>query len=193
VAWVNTRIERLSGRAHSRRRHGVTVIAVIVLALLAPTVSYMRALLSPGYASFAARSVEWIREHGGNGLVDAIETWRYTHDAPPAAGPPADAAFGHSAPSKQPPSLTRLSVRHHRLLGPAAVTPLSALPQIAGEGVWRSIATAPSAGPILFTSWFRPDAAHAPVTVAAAFFPRGTDRFMLVSGTREPVPGLRAR
>jgi len=187
---VNTRLERLTGLRHSRRRHVVTVIAVIVLALLAPTVSYTRALLYPGHAGFAARSVEWIREHGGNGLVDAIETWRYTHDAPPAAGPPADAAFGHSPSSNQLPSPTRLSVRHHRRLGPAAVSPLSTLPPIPGEGIWRSIATAPSAGATLFTSWFRPDAAHAPVTVAAAFFPRGTDRFTLVSGTREPVPGL---
>lgn len=163
---------------------------IIVLALLAPGISYTRALLYPGHASFAARSVEWIREHGGNGLVDAIETWKYTHDAPPAAGAPADAAFGHPQHAVQSPSHTHSPVRHRRLPGPAAVTPLPGLPQLADEGLWRSITTAPSTGPTLYTSWFRPDAAHAPVTVAAALFPRGTDRFTLVSGTREPVPGL---
>lgn len=170
----------------------MTVTAIIVLALLAPTISYARALLYPGHAGFAARSVEWVREHGGNGLVDAIETWRYSHDAPPATGAPADAAFGHSPQDGRPPSSTRSTFRQHRQAGPAAVTPLPVLPRIADEGIWRSIATAPSTRPTLYTSWFRPDPAHAPVTVGAALFPRGTDRFTLVSGTREPVPGLRS-
>lgn len=190
MTTVKTRLRRLAGRAHSRRRHVVTVTAIIVLALVVPTISYTRALLYPGHAGFAARSVEWVRGHGGNGLVNAIELWRYTHDAPPATGAPADAAFGHLTQVGQPPSDTRLITRHPLLSGPAPVTPLPVLPQLAGEGVWRSIITAPSASPTLYTSWFRPDAAHAPVTVAAAFLPRGTDRFTLMSGTREPVEGM---
>lgn len=168
----------------------MAVAAIIVLALLAPGISYTQALLYPGHAGFAARSVEWVRGHGGNGLVDAIETWRYTHDAPPATGAPADTAFGHPQQAVLSPSPTRLTVRRHRLAWPATVTPLPVLPQIAGEGVWLSVTTAPSASPTLYTSWFRPDAAHAPVTVAAAFFPRGTDRFTLMCGTREPVQGM---
>jgi len=187
---MNPRIARIAGVAHSRRRHVMTVTAFVVLALLFPAISYARALLYPGHASVAARSVEWIREHGGNGLVDAIETWKYTHDAPPAVGAPADAAFGHPVRADRTPSPTRSSVRRVRLGSPAAVTPLPALPPIDDEGVWRSVHTATSARPTLYTSWFRPDAAHAPVTVAAALFPHGTDRFTLVSGTREPVPGL---
>ncbi len=170
----------------------VTVAAVLVVALLAPAISYTRALLYPGHASFATRSVEWVREHGGNGLVDAIETWRYSHDAPPATGAPADQAFGHAPTAGLPRSSTRATVGHHWLIGPTAVTPLPGLAPIADEGVWQSIATAPATRPTLYTSWFRPDVAHAPVTVAAALFPRGTDRFTLVSGTREPVPGLRS-
>lgn len=172
-----------------RRRNVRIVLATLLLMLVVPTMSYVQALTYPGHASFAVRSVEWLREHGGNGLVNAVETWKYQHDTPPVSGPPTDMTVADTvaAPPSPRRSVPRLA---RRLSGPAPVGPLPGLPPIPGEGVWHSVSTVVSATPHLYTTWFRPDGQHAPVSVGAALFPRSVTRFGLVGGTREPVVGL---
>ena len=39
-----------------------------------PAASYITVLTYPGEASFTVRSVEWMRDHGGSGLVDTGRT-----------------------------------------------------------------------------------------------------------------------
>jgi hypothetical protein len=64
------------------------------------------------------------------------------------------------------------------------VTPL------AHEGKW-SVARQSKAGePLMWTSWFRADRGHLPVSVAAALLPRETYGLHLMPGTREPVVGM---
>ena len=85
-----------SGRATRRRtarsRHWKLIrrgVAVVMVALLVPTVwSYAQALTAPGTDPWAARSVEWLRDHGMNGVVNTVENWWFTKHAPPVGGRP---------------------------------------------------------------------------------------------------------
>jgi hypothetical protein len=169
----------------SRRRPRKRWIALVCcLLLIVPAVSYVRALLYPGSASFAVRSVEWVRDHGGGKLIDTIETWRYSRHAPPANGAPQDIAAGGNGPGD---SAAGGQVRAGTELPSIKTLPgVRALPR---EGVWA--AARRSAGrPLLWTTWFRPDSAHLPVTVGVALMPPNADRLRLMPGTREPLVGM---
>jgi hypothetical protein len=49
--------------------------------------SYLQALSYPGEASVGVRSVEWLRDYGGSPLVDVVENWWYTRQAPSTVRP----------------------------------------------------------------------------------------------------------
>lgn len=163
-----------------RRRRWIALGACLVLVV--PMVSYVRALLYPGNASFTVRSVEWIRDHGAGAVIDTIETWKYSRQAPPPGGQPQDIptfAHGTYSPGKasQLPTIKRL---------PEA-------PPLPREGEWTPARQGKNGKTLLWTSWFRPDSAHLPVTVAAALIPQTADRVRLMPGTREPVVGMASR
>ncbi|MCY7341628.1 MAG: hypothetical protein LH603_07210, partial [Pseudonocardia sp.] len=86
------------GPRHRRpRRIRARVIALLVaLAMVWPTVSYARALTYPGDASFLVRSVEWVRDHSGGGLVDTVENWWFAQGP---TGPPDPASVPAPAPA----------------------------------------------------------------------------------------------
>lgn len=176
---------RTTRRPWSRRRHVVTGALLVLLAMTG--VSYGRALTFPGQASFAVRTVEWVRDHGGSPVVDAVETWYYQRQAPPAVGAPQDVI---AAPAPVPPRPGHGPARQASVRAPAfrppAVTLLPGVAPVAGEGVWRPATTQGG----LLQTWVRPDAAHLPVVAAAVLVPRGSAVLHLSAGTREPVTGL---
>ena len=51
--------------------------------------SYAHALTAPGTDPWTVRSVEWISDHGGRGIVNRVEHWWYTNHPPPVGGKPA--------------------------------------------------------------------------------------------------------
>src|SRR5690242_9653258 len=76
---------RTRKRKRSIRRRRAVLIAVIVLA---PVVwSYTTTMLKPSSLQLGVRSVEWIRDHHGNWLVDHIEHLWYSLRAPKKGGP----------------------------------------------------------------------------------------------------------
>ena len=60
------------------------IVFAVTLALL--SMSYGRALLAPGYATWTDKTSSWIRDNGGGRLLDACENWRYA--APPSDSQP---------------------------------------------------------------------------------------------------------
>ncbi|MGZ0147735.1 phosphodiester glycosidase family protein [Kribbella sp. WER1] len=173
-------------RKRRRRIRKRWIALVVCLLLVVPAVSYVRALLYPGNASFSVRTVEWFRDHGGGGLIDAIETWKYSHQQPPATGAPIDVTVpATTGPTAGEPKASPTSA------GLPVVRLLPGVPPLQGEGVW-SVARR-SGVPLLWTSWFRTDPGHLPVTAAAALMPRGTYHLHLMPGTREPLVGMASR
>ena len=47
---------------------------------------YVDYLNAPGSDSISVKTVEWFRDHGGNGFVNTIERWWYTNNPPPTGG-----------------------------------------------------------------------------------------------------------
>lgn len=164
-------------KARRRRRRSVIALLLCLLFVL-PMVSYVRALLYPGNASFGVRTVEWIRDHGAGGVIDTIETWKYSRQAPPATGRPLD------IPSVAP---SRPAVKASDLPAIKLLPGVKALPH---EGSWSVARQSAKGKPLLWTGWFRADSAHLPVAAAAALIPQGAVQVRLMPGTREPVVGM---
>jgi hypothetical protein len=150
-----------------RRVLGAGLVAVSLVGLC----SYGQALVYPGQASLSVRTVEWIRDNGGGALVDAVENWWYTRDAPPTSAP--EPAIASHAPVVPPPG---------------APAPLAAIgPHLApGEGAW---AAGPPTGngrtPMLVT-YVRPDPVHPGVLAGVARFDQNQVKAQVIAGTREP-------
>lgn len=154
----------------SGRRRILT--ACLALLLLVPAVSYLRALLYPGQASVSVRSVEWLRDNGGSGAVDALENWWYTRHAPSAAAP--DPASLPAVPGPAPADL------------PAPLPTLAGVPAIPGEGRWAAGRATPSGVPAIVTTFVRPDPVHPGVVAGVARFDQNLVKAQLIAGTREP-------
>ena len=153
------------------------MVGLVVLG--GPVVSYARALTFPGNASVTVRTVEWIRDHRGSVVIDTLENWRYSHDAPPGTGTPAGSALPLSVAARLGPAATG---------GPPDVAVVAGR-SLPGEGQWQP--TGPGLGPSpLYTTYFRPDPEHPTVLVGAALFPHGRSQLHLNAGTREPVAGV---
>jgi hypothetical protein len=185
---------RRAQRERRRRRRRIA-LAVVGALLVLPAISYVRALVYPGSATFSERSVEWVRDHGGSPLVDAIENAIYSRQAPPAVGPPQDViapdvvAGATASPSLAPPGRpVPAPVPVPALPAASALPPvrlLEGLAPLAGEGSWRRL----GAGGHLEATWLRADPRHLPVIATAVLVRRGSLALHLVAGTREPVPG----
>jgi hypothetical protein len=116
---------------------------LVLLVVLSPAIySYTTTMMQPSSLPLWPRSVEWLRQHHGNWLVDEAEHYYYSWKAPKKGGPqlkqlPAVAlpAFAHSAKPRiqrgtyVPPRVSRLS------------QPLS------GEGVWSERAAVAGGAP----------------------------------------------
>jgi hypothetical protein len=169
-----------AGKARRRRRRKIIAL-VFCLLLVLPVVSYVRALLYPGNASFGVRTVEWIRDHGAGGMIDAIETWKYSRQAPPVSGRPTD--IPSMAPSQPRVEATGLP----------AIKLLPGVKALRHEGAWTVARQGSKGRPLLWTAWFRADSAHLPVSAAAALIPQAANQVRLMPGTREPVVGMASK
>jgi len=182
------------GNAHARRRRrsptwkAVLALLVLLVVLVAPTASYLRALVAPGEADWQVRTVEWVRDHGGGPVVDMVENWWYAHNQPtgsiPAAGtvPTDDAALppvASAAPAVAVPTT-------------AVLPPLPLLPGVAplrNEATWVPNARTVGGSAALYTAYFRPDPAYPSQIVGVAWMNQDLVSTHLVAGTAEPVPG----
>src|SRR6476661_11268496 len=79
---------RRRARRRRRRRRVLSVVSVTLLVLLTPVVySYATTMMQPSSLPLWPRSVEWLRAHHGNWLVDEVEHYYYTWQAPDPGGP----------------------------------------------------------------------------------------------------------
>lgn len=164
-------------RARRRRQRWVGLL-ILALLLTAPTTSYVQALTYPGAASFQVRSVEWLRDHGLSAVVDAVENYVFSRNAPDPHSQPIEARAQDAA---RAPALA-IPVANT----PAALPPLPGVSPIGGEGSWVPDPHTAGGQPVLFTSFFRPDPAHPTVVVGVASFDQTGTQAHLVAGTRQP-------
>src|SRR5881394_1769831 len=75
-------------RRRRRRRHVRRVMLLALIVLLSPAIySYATTMMRPSSLPLWPRSVEWLRAHHGNWLVDEVEHYYYSWQAPAPGGP----------------------------------------------------------------------------------------------------------
>ncbi len=164
-----------------RRARRVALGAAIVC-LLVDGVSLAQALSRPSNSTFPIRVVEWLRDNGGRGFVNKVESTYYSLTAPAKGGP------GLTALPAQPDAVSaaarasRLARNNYR--PPRVRSAIS--PALAGEGVWHATGTyAKTRPPVLVTS-FRSDPNYPRLVAGVAWIDHKQTEAFLYPGGQEP-------
>jgi len=160
------------------RRLRRIVLLATAICLVPAGLSYVADLSEPHNVGPPIASVEWMRAHGGNGIVSQIENWYYTLTAPSKGGPPLrtlpkvgaeTAAITPEAPSYRPPN----------------VKPLIH-PPLRGEGVWRPAAAHAGPRPPVLLTTFRSDPEYPQFVAGVAWIDSRRTRLAYLPGLAEP-------
>ncbi len=188
-----TRRERRARRKEKIRRRRTligrhpksTVALVIVLALTPVWISAGSAATDPALGNTpGARLTEWVRDHGGGGLVTWAENTWYTWHAPPKGGKPQKGAI--PAPEATPSTTQPAGPAH--LPVPAAITPFVATPT-PGEGQWHPVGRTVGGLPAIYAAFLRPNAVNTSLVCGVAWMDTKLLRATLYEGTSIPGTG----
>src|SRR5690242_2272849 len=175
-----------SGARRSARRRRQLALGIAVLLPLSvlgvPAASYVRALRAPGSADWQVTAVDWLRDHGGGAVVDAVENVWYEHNRPTGAAPPADVL-----PTVAPPGPLAVPLPVAPTMRPAPLTLLPGVTPLPHEGQWVPNPDGRPT-PSLYTGYFRPDPAYPSQIVGVAWMNQNLLSTHLFAGTAEPLP-----
>ena len=179
--------EHPKGAPRPRRRRRWALVALGVVA--APVVwSYTSMATQPSSLPLSVRSVEWVRQHHGNWLVDNAEHvyFGYIHTpqkggagltALPAVGLPPQPAVPAPAAAARPGL--------HASALPSPIAPLIA-PALPGEGLWRRTGTDVAGGPPVLVSVYRPEPSYPHLVAYVAWFDHTRTELAYYPGRYEP-------
>jgi Phosphodiester glycosidase len=157
-------------------------VAVVVLALLAlPAYSYTTTMLQPSSLPLWPRSVEWLRAHHGNWLVDHIEHYYYSWKTPSKGGPQLT-RLPSVVPAAPAPKQT---ARHGPADWPLPVKPVFAHP-LAGEGVWTGTGPIVDGRPPVLVTEFRTETEYPRIVAYVAWFDHTRASVTFYPGRYEP-------
>ena len=173
-------VAALKSRLRPRR-----VVALVLVALLAPAIySYTTTMLKPSSLPLWPRSVEWLRAHHGNWLVDEVEHYYYTWKAPKKGGPQLTSlpAVGVAVPR---PHRIAISRRRPADAWPQRVRPVFAQP-LPGEGVWRATGPLVAGRPPVLVTTFRTEVDYPRIVAYVAWFDHTRTALAYYPGRYEP-------
>jgi hypothetical protein len=175
-----------SPRRRRRRRRLLRTIGLVILILLIPVGwSYAHALTAPGNAPVSARTVEWIKEHGGRGVVLTVERLWYSWHKPPVGGTPAGGIPKVSGdPASAAGSGSQPAAPAH-LPAPADVVPLASHP-LPREGRWKPVGRSVAGVPATEVTYLRADDVHTSLLTGVLWMDTKLLRAQLVPGTDVP-------
>ena len=163
-------------------------IAIAVVLLLIPVAAdYVDYLNKPGSDTISVRTVEWIRDNGGNGIVNTIERWWYTNNPPATGGEPEaiktqKTVVDTTAKSDVPTTYPKLQF----LPPPTARVPTPATDVQANEGVWQPTGRVVLGQPAVYTTYVRPDAVHTSYLTGLMWLDTKLLRANYIVGTEQP-------
>jgi hypothetical protein len=170
------------------RARRVALFAAL-LCLVPVVISYVNAIAQPSDSSLGIRTVEWLRDNGARGVVNTVENWYYSLNAPARGGPAL-----RSLPSQSGILAARAPLAQHRVhhFRPPRIEPI-VHPALPGEGVWHAtFAAGRSHPPVLITS-FRPDPSYPHLVAGVAWIDHTQTSVQLYPGRLEPAVALPSR
>jgi hypothetical protein len=156
---------------------------VLLLALLPAGWSYANALTAPGSAPVTARTVEWIKSHGGGPLVVFAEKLWYSWNKPPVGGTPKGGVpVQQQGPSPGPAPSTHTPPH---LPAPPDIAPIAS-GTLANEGQWQSVGRLVDGVPTVRVAYLRPDPIHTSLLAGVMWMDTKLLRPALIAGTQNP-------
>jgi Phosphodiester glycosidase len=175
-------------RARARRRIRRRWVVAGVVVLISPAIfSYTTTMLRPSSLPLRVRSVEWLRQHHGNWLVDEAEHVYYGWlKAPKPGGPQLRSlpSVGLASPSA-PPTGGRSSGTPHASTWPPPIAPVFANP-LPGEGVWHSTGPPVDGGQPVLVTTFRSERDFPQIVAYVAWFDHTRTQLAYYPGRYEP-------
>jgi len=176
------RRRRWPGRLHKNTPRWLkVVVAVFALGVLFVAVSFGRALTASNNLTVGERAAEWARDNHLGPVVNQVENWWFTHNAPKSGGEP-DRTI--AADSSTATSGTGTTLPH--LPPPDAVPVPDGVTPVANEGVWQPVGALVGGAPAMYTTQVRPDSVHTSLLAGLAWMDPQLLRFELHPGTTEP-------
>ena len=194
-----TALSRKEAREHAnrKRRRWVTiaVVGVLLLALIPIGKDYVDALRAPGTDAMGARTVEWMREHGFGPMVNSVERWWYTKNAPKVGGTldklPKSQAVQSAAVGRIPSDMALLVGSVKETLLPKTPPPLKMAPfvdtPLSGEGEWSPTGRSVLGTPGVYTAFMRPDPIHTSLVAGFMWMDPKLLKAVHVPGLKEPA------
>ena len=145
--------------------------------LLSPAVySYTTTMLQPSSLPLGVRSVEWLRAHHGNWLVDKAESFYYGFKAPTKGGPQL----------KTLPAVGTTTAAHRQTTAwPPRIKPVFAHP-LPGEGVWVRTGPLVDGRPPVLVTTFRTEPDYPRIVAYVAWFDHTRTSLAFYPGRYEP-------
>ncbi len=171
-------------RRPRRSRRGRLVL-VAVLVLVSPALySYTTTMLKPSSLPLTVRSVEWVRDHHGNWLVDHVEHLWYTWKPPKPGGPqltslPSVGLTASPSTSANAPAPTPAAP------WPPPIPPVFAHP-LPGEGIWRPTGPQVDGAPPVLVTTFRTERDYPRIVAYLAWIDHTRSALAWYPGHYEP-------
>ncbi len=176
-AGAATRVPR---RRRGRRRRRGLIAAVAALVLLVPAYSYATTMMQPSSLPLWPRSVEWLRAHHGNWLVDEVEHYYYSWKAPDKGGPQLT-----KLPKVGVGAAAKTRVHHRSAQLPRPITPVFSHP-LPGEGIWRGTGPLVRGRPPVLVTTFRTETDYPRIVAYVAWFDHTRTSVAWYPGRYEP-------
>jgi Phosphodiester glycosidase len=176
----------------------IALIAAL-LCLVPVLVSYVEAMTERSDSSLGIRTVEWLRDNGARSIVNQVENWYYSLNAPAKGGPgikalPVQAgilaaqAQAQAQARSQARETARRRARHH-YYRPPRITPILH-PALPGEGVWHATFSGGGARPPVLITSYRPSPDYPALVAGVAWIDHTRTSVMLYPGISEPAVTL---
>jgi predicted DNA-binding transcriptional regulator AlpA len=177
-------------RLARRRTRWRLIVALGALALVSPAVySYTSTMLMPSSLPLGVRSVEWLRNHHANWLVDEVEHFYYSRKAPKKGGPQLNAlpavGIGRTVATVPPTAHGRTRMRTDVAPWPPRIKPIFSRP-LPGEGVWARTSQPVAGGPPVLVTTFRTEIDYPRIVAYVAWFDHTRTALAFYPGRYEP-------
>ena len=135
----------------------------------------------------SVKFVEWVRGHGGGGIVNVIERTWYEHHQPSKGGTPKGGIPKVAAPIglATTPATAVVPTATTALYSPPPIKAIAS-PALVGEGVWQPTGRLVRGHPAVYETFMRPDRVHTSLLAAVAWLDRRALRAVIYNGNNQP-------